>query len=200
MLRGLRRHRCADENSRAGRDVVPGIHVLRAHETSRRSGCSFDHDALGSEEHQCHSTQDPEVPMRQTLRVQWFAGVLCTWAVFAAPTLAATGGDIAPLLSGDERIVVRTHQIVTPTGVLKYESRAGRLPIRNDETGEIRAYIFFVAYTAKAGTPGRPLTFLWNGGPTSNSLLVHTELFGPRRIDKDRLVDNAETLLTTSDL
>jgi carboxypeptidase C (cathepsin A) len=138
--------------------------------------------------------------MRQTLRVQWFAGVLCTWAVFAAPTLAATGGDIAPLLSGDERIVVRTHQIVTPTGVLKYESRAGRLPIRNDETGEIRAYIFFVAYTAKAGTPGRPLTFLWNGGPTSNSLLVHTELFGPRRIDKDRLVDNAQTLLTNSDL
>jgi len=138
--------------------------------------------------------------MRQIRKARWIVHLLCAGAFLCAPAIAAAGGDIAPLLSGDERIVVRTHQIVTPSGVLNYESRAGRLPIRNDETGEIRAYIFFVAYSAKPKTPGRPLTFLWNGGPTSNSLLVHTELFGPRRLDHDRLVDNAQTLLTTSDL
>lgn len=126
--------------------------------------------------------------------------ILFACILLVAPAIAAAGGDIAPLVSGDERIVVRSHQIATPAGVLKYESRAGRLPIRNDETGEIRGYIFFVAYTAKPRTPGRPLTFLWNGGPTANSLLVHTELFGPRRLDHDRLVDNAQTLLTMSDL
>jgi carboxypeptidase C (cathepsin A) len=147
-------------------------------------------------------------------RIRWFVSVLCGCAALALPPIgaaiaatldssasaASAPRDIAPLVSGDERIIVRTHQIATPTGVLKYESRAGRLPIRNDENGEIRAYIFFVAYVAKPGTSVRPLTFLWNGGPTTNSLLVHTELFGPRRLDHDRLVDNAQTLLRTSDL
>jgi carboxypeptidase C (cathepsin A) len=129
-----------------------------------------------------------------------FAPVLCGCALLSAPAITTAQGDLAPLLSGDERVIVRSHQIVAPAGVLKYESRAGRLPIRNDETGQIRGYIFFVAYTAKTRALVRPLTFLWNGGPTSNSLLVHTELFGPRRLDRDRLVDNAETLLTVSDL
>ncbi len=46
----------------------------------------------------------------------------------------------------------------------------------------------------------RPLTFIWNGGPTANSLLVHTEMFGPRRFERGGFVDNAETLLRTSDL
>ena len=91
--------------------------------------------------------------------------------------------DVGPLVSGDESIVVTTHQVKTVKGILKYEARAGRLPIRNDESGEVRGYIFFVAYVAKTtGTP-RPLTFIWNGGPTSNSLLVHTEMFGPRRLE-----------------
>src|SRR5580692_3270694 len=199
VLRRLRRHRCAHENSGARRDVVSGIHVLGAHETPRSAGCSFHHDSVGSEEHERHSIEDTEVPL-MPIRVtpirtmRRVAPALCVGALFFAPVMAAAQSDIAPLLSGDERIIVRTHQIATPAGTLKYESRAGRLPIRNDENGEIRGYIFFVAYTAKTRTPGRPITFLWNGGPTANSLLVHTELFGPRRFDHDRLVDNAETL------
>jgi carboxypeptidase C (cathepsin A) len=138
--------------------------------------------------------------MTKSRMISLQASLLCLCAVLTAKTMAGGQGDIAPLVSGDERIIVRSHQIVTSAGVLNYESRAGRLPIRNDETGEVRGYIFFVAYTAKSGTLPRPLTFLWNGGPTANSLLVHTELFGPRRLDHDRLVDNAQTLLATSDL
>ena len=38
--------------------------------------------------------------------------------------------DVMPLVSGDESIVSTTHQIKTAKGVLKYEARAGRLPIR----------------------------------------------------------------------
>ncbi|WP_206243505.1 S10 family serine carboxypeptidase-like protein [Novosphingobium terrae] len=108
---------------------------------------------------------------------------------------------IAPLLHDDEAIIVTHHQIHTREGVLRYEARAGRLALRNDETGELRGYIYFTAYAAtpRDGRP-RPLTFLWNGGPTSNSLLLHTEMFGPRRLTADGMVDNAETLLTTSDL
>jgi carboxypeptidase C (cathepsin A) len=86
-------------------------------------------------------------------------------------------------------------------GDLEYEARAGRLPIRNDETGEVRGYAFFVAYVAKpTDSKPRPLIFLWNGGPTTSSILVHSEMFGPRRFTAAGMVDNAETLLTTSDL
>jgi carboxypeptidase C (cathepsin A) len=105
------------------------------------------------------------------------------------------------LVPGDEPVVVTEHELRTSNGIVAYEARAGRIPIRNDESGEVRGHIFFVAYVAKsAGSHPRPITFIWNGGPTTNSLLLHTEMFGPRRIVKDRFVDNAQSLLTVSDL
>lgn len=110
-------------------------------------------------------------------------------------------GPVAPLAVGDEPIVVTRHRIRTAAGVLQYEARAGRLPIRNDESGEVRGRAFFVAYVAKgAGTAPRPLTFIWNGGPTAPAVLLHSEMFGPRRMRGPALVDNPETLLATSDL
>ena len=126
------------------------------------------------------------------------AGIAFASLLVVAPLAAQ---NIAPLVSGDETIVVTTHTVQTVTGPLEYEARAGRLPIRNDETGEVRGYTFFVAYTARSndGKP-RPLTFLWNGGPTSAAILVHTEVFGPRRFTAGGMVDNAETLLAHSDL
>src|SRR5262249_31062861 len=62
------------------------------------------------------------------------------------------------------------------------------------------------------GAPARPVTFLWNGGPGSNSGLVHLLGFGPRRITTatgsmrryassgTALVDNQETWLAASGL
>ncbi len=116
----------------------------------------------------------------------------------AAPVAAQ---DLAPLAQGDERIVVTRHEIRGPNGRLRYEARTGRLPIRNDESGEVRGRIFFTAYVIPS-PPGRrrPVTFLWNGGPTTSSTLLHTEMFGPRRLEGAAFVDNAETLLTHSDL
>lgn len=128
-------------------------------------------------------------------------------AAAAAATLAPAAPSpapqiVPPLLHDDEAIVVSQHRIVTHDGVLAYEARAGRLPIRNDETGEVRGYLYFTAYVVKPkpGAAPRPLTFLWNGGPTAPSLLLHTEMFGPRRLTAQGMVDNAETLLTASDL
>ncbi|MDB5669778.1 MAG: peptidase, partial [Alphaproteobacteria bacterium] len=131
-----------------------------------------------------------------------FAGLALLLAAAAPMTRApAPMRVIAPLLIDDEPVVVTSHRVRTVAGELAYEARAGRLPIRNDETGEVRAYVYFTAYVVKPkdGKP-RPLTFLWNGGPTTASLLVHTEMFGPRRLSREGMVDNAETLLTTSDL
>jgi carboxypeptidase C (cathepsin A) len=105
------------------------------------------------------------------------------------------------LVPGDEPIVVTHHTIQTENGQLRYEARAARLPIRHDETGEVRAHIFFVAYVVEPSDGRRrPLTFLWNGGPTVPSLLLHTEMFGPRRLEGNGFVDNLDTLLTVSDL
>jgi carboxypeptidase C (cathepsin A) len=103
---------------------------------------------------------------------------------------------------GDEPIVVTQHRISTARGRLAYESRAGRIPIRNAETGEVRGRIFFTAYVAKPapGAKPRPLMFAWNGGPTAPAVLVQTEILGPRRIEGARFVDNAESLLYTADL
>ncbi|HZZ68578.1 MAG TPA: peptidase S10 [Phenylobacterium sp.] len=125
------------------------------------------------------------------------AGLLAVMAVSGAH--AATYEPLAP---GDEPVVVTQHKITTSRGGLAYETRAGRIPIRNAETGEVRGHIFFTAYVVKQppGAKPRPLTFAWNGGPTAPAVLVQTELLGPRRIEGAKFVDNAESLLYTSDL
>ncbi len=115
---------------------------------------------------------------------------------------SAKAAVFAPLVAGDEPVVVTQHVIKTPKGPLAYEARAGRIPIRSAETGEVRAYVFFTAYVVKTkpGQPPRPLMFAWNGGPTGPAVLVQTELLGPRRIEGAKFVDNAETLLAATDL
>lgn len=73
------------------------------------------------------------------------------------------------------------------------------------------ASMFYVAYFKKgAPSAGRPITFLYNGGPGSSTVWLHMGAFGPRRIitagDSHmdaapyRLVDNAYSLLDVSDL
>src|ERR1700722_7317692 len=71
--------------------------------------------------------------------VSWIQTLL--FALSAILLGGEASADIPPLVSGDEPIVVTTHQIKTATGPLKYEAHAGRLAIRNDESGEIRGYI-----------------------------------------------------------
>jgi carboxypeptidase C (cathepsin A) len=116
----------------------------------------------------------------------------------SSPSFAA-----APLLvSGDELVVSTTHTINTARGRLTYEARAGRIPIRNAETGEVRGHVFFTAYIVKPapGAKPRPLMFAWNGGPIVPAVLVQTELLGPRRLVSDHFEDNAESLLYSTDL
>jgi Serine carboxypeptidase len=111
-------------------------------------------------------------------------------------------GTIAPLTAGDEAIIVSKHTIQSSKGRLDYEARIGRLSIRDAETGQIRGRIFFVAYVVAPKRAGlaRPLTFAWNGGPGIASSIIHMQGLGPRRIDKDHMIDNPDTVLATSDL
>lgn len=136
---------------------------------------------------------------RQKRWMAWSRFAVIVAAVFFWTTPALS---MPPLLTpGDEPIVVTKHDMQTAGGTLRYEARAGRLPIRHDETGEVRGRIFFTAYVVPpTDARARPIAFLWNGGPTVSSLLLHTEMFGPRRLESSGFVDNFETLLTHSDL
>ena len=104
---------------------------------------------------------------------------------------------------GDEPIVVR-HQRVTVDGrVLSYTSRAGRIPIRDNEAGDVHGQMFFVSYTVDRpdSAARRPITFAWNGGPGSNAALVHLIGFGPKRIAPPAgTQDNPGTWLPFTDL
>jgi carboxypeptidase C (cathepsin A) len=146
---------------------------------------------------------------RGLLAARWLAALLAPLAVTLTAVAADSAGtrearihSLAPLTAGDEPVIVSEHTIRVTKGPLNYEARAGRLSIRDAETGQVRGRVFFVAYvvTPKRGEHPRPLTFAWNGGPGAASSIIHLQGLGPRRIDKDHMIDNAETPLATSDL
>ena len=73
------------------------------------------------------------------------------------------------------------------------------------------AHIFYVAYFKKdAKAEERPITFCYNGGPGSSTVWLHMGSLGPKHVVTDgdqhlpaapyKLVDNANSLLDTSDL
>jgi carboxypeptidase C (cathepsin A) len=73
------------------------------------------------------------------------------------------------------------------------------------------AHIFYVAYFKKdAKAEDRPITFFYNGGPGSSTVWLHMGSLGPKHVVTDgdqhlpaapyKLVDNANSLLDTSDL
>jgi carboxypeptidase C (cathepsin A) len=109
--------------------------------------------------------------------------------------LLATCARAAFAVQQDEPIVTTHHEVTIAGRTLRYSARAGRIPIRDNEAGDIHGRMFFVSYTLDrpAGSPARPLTFVWNGGPGSNAALVHLIGFGPKRIAPPRAAPPNET-------
>ena len=130
--------------------------------------------------------------------------------LLSAPCLLVAQIDTVPGVTTP--IVATTHRITLNGRTLAYTARAGVLPVRHNDTGEPRGYIFFVSYTVRraSGQPPRPLTFAWNGGPGSNALLLHLDALGPRRLTAGEgadqpnspiaFEDNAATWLDATDL
>lgn len=107
--------------------------------------------------------------------------------------------------------VIKQHRIKVNGKSLDYTTTTGLMPIK-DEKGEIKANLFFVAYT-KGGvddTTKRPLTFVYNGGPGSSTVWLHMGGLAPKRVKmlEDggmpkppfELVENEYTWLTETDL
>jgi carboxypeptidase C (cathepsin A) len=122
------------------------------------------------------------------------------------PSSAAASHDAA-----EPEPVVTHHQVTVRGRTLRYSATAGRLPFRNAESGEIEAYIFFIAYSLEgAKDRNRPLTFAFNGGPGSSSVWLHLGDIGPKRVKMlpegglpappYTLEDNQYTWLEQSDL
>ncbi len=110
----------------------------------------------------------------------------------------------------EEAPVVTHHQITVNGRVLKYTATTGYMPLRNSETSEIEANIFFVAYTLDSPAGKRPLMFSFNGGPGSASIWLHLGAIGPWRVKMlpngemppppFELIENQQTWLDQTDL
>ena len=91
---------------------------------------------------------------------------------------------------------------------LSYTATAKWIVLRKKEKPS--AEIFSVSYVAESNDLGRPVTFVFNGGPGASSAYLHVGAVGPQRVDfpadgtlppmPPRLVENDESWLAFSDL
>jgi carboxypeptidase C (cathepsin A) len=145
--------------------------------------------------------------MKSVLLASVLAGVMASTSLQAAVA--------APVAPHEDKTVTTRHQVTVAGGkVLKYTARAGLLPLYVNDTGELMGSVFFIAYSLPTapGAPPRPVTFLWNGGPGSNSAQLQFMGVGPKRPTtaatypdygpntETPLIDNPDTWLETSDL
>ncbi|HSW44222.1 MAG TPA: peptidase S10 [Phycisphaerae bacterium] len=141
--------------------------------------------------------------------------------------------EAKPLEGTVDKAAVTHHVLSLPDGPLHYRAIAANMPMR-DEAGKLKATVFFVAYeketpadyetgtkdsapsTAAATQPacrepsGRPITFVFNGGPGAAAVWLHLGTAGPVRITLTeeghplpppyRLDDNSHTWLQDTDL
>lgn len=152
------------------------------------------------------------IPTSRIVLLQTSAILAATFVSTLAPNLVmpAQAQETAPSLQHalpssttspfGEPVVITHHRITVAGKSLNYTAEAGRVAIRHVETGEPHGYMFYMAYRVEGGEEQRPITFVWNGGPGSNSALLHFEAAGPKRLDNADLVDNEDTWLTATDL
>jgi carboxypeptidase C (cathepsin A) len=126
------------------------------------------------------------------------------------PTAASTTQPAPPV--PEEPPVITRHEVRLGDKTLKYTVTTGRMPIKNVQTGETEAQLFFMAYTLDGASDKakRPLMFSFNGGPGSSSVWLHLGALGPKRVKMQddgmmpappyQLVDNEHTWLDQTDL
>ncbi|EMG38349.1 carboxypeptidase C (cathepsin A) [Desulfocurvibacter africanus PCS] len=82
-----------------------------------------------------------------------------------------------------ERESLTRHELRLDGKTHAYTATAGELVIKDEESQEPKARIFYVAYELEnAGTSPRPLTFAFNGGPGAASVWLHLGGLGPLRV------------------
>jgi len=90
-----------------------------------------------------------------------------------------------------------------------YDATVGHIPVRDDK-GKTIAEVVYTAYVVPGGSPDRPVTFAFNGGPGASSVYLNLGAIGPKRVqfgdegdapsDSPMLKDNANSWLDFTDL
>lgn len=136
-----------------------------------------------------------------------------TLALAAPPEQGAGSGNsgssgragVLSLLPAD---AVSDHVLNAAGRSIAYTATAGTLDLFGQD-GERSAAIFYTAYVAKEREAGRPITFVFNGGPGAASAFLSLGLVGPRVLDfgpdgrdgaNAKLVDNPQSWLDFTDL
>ena len=111
-------------------------------------------------------------------------GIRAVVTIAVTTVTASVASAAAQAQVHDEPIITTRHAVTIAGHTLPYTARAGRIPIRDNEAGDVHGQMFFVSYTLErpSNAAPRPVTFVWNGGPGSNSALVHLIGFGPKRM------------------
>ena len=94
-----------------------------------------------------------------------------------------------------------------PGRTLRFKATAGSIPLNKADDGSLLAEVAYVAYVMP-GDAGRPVTFVFNGGPGAASAYLNIGAIGPWRLPFDRMAvssppalqPNAETWLDFTDL
>ncbi|OJY65058.1 MAG: hypothetical protein BGP12_04865 [Rhodospirillales bacterium 70-18] len=161
----------------------------------------------------CPRTAGRTMVLMLALLLAWPAWAQAPRHDDAAPSPAAATAPPAPLPAD----VTTQHTLSLPipgggTRTLRFAATAGSLRL-SDPHGAPQADIGYVAYTL-AGEPGqpppagRPVTFVFNGGPGSASAWLHLGALGPWRLPLDGagpstpplVVPNGDTWLDFTDL
>jgi carboxypeptidase C (cathepsin A) len=135
--------------------------------------------------------------------------------LFQVPTVASPTPIPSPKPAETPQVreeppVVMRHSVTVKGKTLNYTVTTGFMPLKNAQTGDLEARIFYIAYTLDNPPANRPLMFSFNGGPGSASVWLHMGAIGPRRVKMldDGLMppppyeteDNQATWLTDTDL
>lgn len=139
-------------------------------------------------------------------------------SAFAAAALLLVSAASAPAQEKDRAgnpialpaDVSARENAVTADDTLTYNVRVEAVPLF-DPKGEKQAEIVVTAYSLDRVKPeGRPITYVFNGGPGAASAFLNFGALGPKRMafgnegntpsDPPALVDNAETWLSFTDL
>ncbi len=124
---------------------------------------------------------------------------------------AASPAAEAKKEAAEQPPVITHHEIKVGGKTLRYTATTGMMPLKNVDTGEVEAHIFYMAYTLDGqSSEHRPLTFSFNGGPGSASVWLHLGAIGPKRVRMQpdgmmppppyQLIDNEYTWLDQTDL
>jgi carboxypeptidase C (cathepsin A) len=138
--------------------------------------------------------------------------LLIFYTMLALPTVAQEPSPGQPPEAGILRLLppdaTTDHVLQARDGQLPFKATAGTLDLFGQD-GNRNAKVFYTAYQAKERALGRPVTFVFNGGPGAASAYLHLGLVGPQILPfegentdgtRPQLKDNPESWLAFTDL